>query len=79
MTPEKRDRRSEGPVPTRCPECGANDVLTVTVMVVGQPLSATLCLDCHWALLQSQRQLTALEAVIDRTRRERYGLNRAVS
>ena len=68
-------------MPTRCPECGANDVLTVTVtvMVVGQPLSATLCLDCHWALLQSERQLAALEAVIDRTRRERYGVYRAVS
>lgn len=77
MTSQKIDRFDERSVPTRCPECGSTDVITVTAMVVGQPLSATICSVCDWAHLQSERQLAALEAVIGRVRRERYGFYRA--
>jgi hypothetical protein len=62
-----------------CPDCGSSDLLSVTVLVVGQPLTARLCSACDWSHWQSERQLAALEAVIGRVRRERYGIYRAVS
>lgn len=62
-----------------CPDCGSSDLLSVTVLVVGQPLTARLCSACDWTHWQSERQLAALEAVIGRVRRERYGIYRAVS
>jgi hypothetical protein len=77
VTPQKRDRFDERSVPNPCPECGSTDVMTVTAMVVGQPLSAAICSACDWAHLQSEPQLAALEAVIGRVRRERYGFYRA--
>lgn len=62
-----------------CPDCGSVDLLSVTVLVVGQPLTARLCSACDWTHWQSERQLAALEAVIGRVRREQYGIYRALS
>jgi hypothetical protein len=54
-----------------CPDCGREEVLNVTVLVVGEPMSMLICSHCEWKEWSSHGVSVSLERILGRIREAR--------
>jgi hypothetical protein len=54
-----------------CPDCGCDEVLKVTVLVVGEPMSMLVCSRCEWRSWSSNGVSISLDRILSRIREDR--------
>ena len=55
---------------TECPVCGSPELLAITISVVGEPVSTTLCGRCEWRQWSRDGETVTLMEIVDQLRRQ---------
>jgi len=59
-----------------CPVCGSSELLEITISVVGEPVSTTLCGRCEWRQWSRDGKTVTLLEIVDRLRQQQSAWRR---